>query len=377
MRAEDETALPPLKAREDIQKILLSTPTRFTGEFLSPDVIVTHAWPPLYTGRQDWLRHQGSPLGRTALVLSFRTPPPTKAPGVIVPNYEAAGELVASVLSLLFGKRFDSHGPLEMSGHFGVPDLTLFNSPTDPTLPHNAEKVRADHPIPLVLSEIARILPLIVESQIDQRSGAAFHSAAKFYRQALTSIEDDPEVAYLHLITAGEIISGRIPFDEDQHFDDDLSEALRLIESEMPEGKRISNLLRSRLRGIKRRFVSTIVSMVDDQFFERREAAHHFCALRRDDFRMRVAAAYDLRSQYVHTGYAFGRWITLRHQNSEIQAGEPIVPDRNMQKVLYRAPLFGGLERIIRYVLLNFAVSLGADLKNIDYKKEDKDISLS
>lgn len=39
--------------------------------------------------------------------------------------------------------------------------------------------------------------------------------------------------------------------------------------------------------------------------------------------------------------------------------GKPIVPDKEMAKVLALAPLFSGLERVIRYVLLTFAAELG------------------
>jgi len=35
------------------------------------------------------------------------------------------------------------------------------------------------------------------------------------------------------------------------------------------------------------------------------------------------------------------------------------VPDKEMAKVLALAPLFSGLERVIRYVLLTFAAELG------------------
>lgn len=350
---------------DEVQKILLSTPARFTGEFRHEDLVLTHAWPPLFRGRRDWLRHQESPIGRTAFVLSFRTKPVRKAPGVVVPNYEIAGDFVASALSVLFGKRFDAHGPLEMSGHFGVPDMRLFGAPVDPRLPYMSGRARVDFPVPLEMSQARRIQALLLSEDGGDRKTNTFHGAAAFYRRALQAIEDDPEVAYLHLITAGEIISNSVAFDPAKHLDDDIRAALSQVASGMPDGDRLERILLARLRGIKRRFVDAITSLIDDDFFARNETVHGFGGMPREDFARRIAAAYDLRSQHVHTGYDFGRWIAPSGHGEEVQLGKPVVPDKEMAKVLARAPLFAGLERVLRYSILNFGRQLGLNLEGL------------
>ena len=71
---------------------------------------------------------------------------------------------------------------------------------------------------------------------------------------------------------------------------------------------------------------------------------------------------YDLRSRYVHTGEALGGWIGPRFGNAERQVGQPVVPDRQMARILSRAPTFIGLERLTRLVLLRCAERLGAEL---------------
>jgi len=361
-RPSDHDLLP----REDVQKILLSTPAHFTGDFRSPRMVVSHAWPPMYNNGPNWLRFQGSAIGRTAVMISFRTAPPAEAkPGVVVPNYEPFGETMAALLSLLYGKRFDTHGPTEMSGSFGVPDLTLFGAPIDPSFPSNSRNPRSDYPVPLELGEVGRIAALIFAEPADPKKAAAFHSAAKFYRRALVALEDDPEIAYLHLITAGEILSERSPFVEARHLDHRIIAALDRIEKELKDGTKVAGLFRGQLRGIKRRFVDTIASLVDDPFFDRREAGHESGALKKSDFRERIGAAYDLRSRFLHTGYGFGTWIGFRYENSEIQLGQPVVSDNEMAKILYRAPMLAGLERILRYALLSFAGELGADLSGL------------
>jgi len=356
-----------LLPREDVHKLLLSTPAHFVGEFRSPHLVVTHAWPPMHGGGRNWLRYQGSAIGRTAVTIAFRTAPPEeRKPGVVVPNYEPFGETMAAVLSLLYGKRFDTHGPTEMSGRFGIPDLALFGAPLSSTLPCHSQALRADHPVPLMFDETRRVTALIFGDHSDQKRAAAFHSAAKFYRRALIAIEDDPEIAYLHLITAGEILSERTPFVDAKHLDPRVLAALQRIETELPDGTKLARLFRGQLRGIKRRFVDTIASLVDDQFFERRESTIDWGALRKKDFRDRVAAAYDLRSRFLHTGYGFGRWVSFWHENAEIQMGQPVVPDKEMSKILYKAPALIGLERFMRYALLNFAAELGADLSGLE-----------
>lgn len=355
---------PTLRANQFVQKILLSSPAHFIGEFDTPNLLISHARPPFHTGAPRWFNVQGDSLNRTAILLSFHTPAaPDEAPGAIVPNYESAGEIVASTLSVLYGKRFDVHGPLEMSGLFGVPDLSTFNNPCSPLLRHNNSDPRVDRAIPLNLGETKRVANLIFAASQSERV-TGFFSAAKFYRRALLSIENDPESAYLHLITAGEIVSNLHVVRESDALDDVAKAILARIENEMADGPKIANILRGRLRGIKRRFVNVVLDLVDDSFFERREARDDFGSFDKNSFGKRIAAAYDLRSKFVHTGYPFGRWVNLQMNNFEIQVGRPVVPDKEMAEILARAPLFSGLERVMRYVLLTFAAELGAEVKS-------------
>lgn len=356
----DEISLRP---NDHIQKLLLSTPAQFVGEFDTPNLLITHAWPPIDTGRPRWFSGRSDSLSRTAIVLAFRTPePPPPTAGAVVPNYENAGEIVSSALSVLFGKRFDSHGPFEMTGRFGMPELSTFTAPCEPHFKHNNGQPRADRAIPLNFSEVGRIAPLLWDSQEDPRL-AAFHAAARFYRRALMAVEGDPESAYLNLITAGEIVSNFHDLRESEILDSEALHVLSRIEKEMPDGVRVTKFLRSRLRGIKRRFVAAISEKIDVSFFDRMEARDQWAALKKEDFKERIGAAYDLRSRFVHSGYPFGSWISFQMNWHEIPLGKPTIPDNEMAAVLTKAPLFSGLERIIRYVILTFAAELGAKVE--------------
>lgn len=294
-------------------------------------------------------------------MLAFLTLPlPERKVGVVLPNYELGGDIVAAALSVLFGKRFDCHGPFEMSGFFGMPDVSGFTAPCDPHLSHNNLSPRANRGFPLNFEEARRILKLLT-SEGDHPRITAFHSAARFYNKALASVESDPEGAYLNLVTAGEIVASFHKTTESEALDREAVAALESIRAKHPEGERLAKFLRSRLLGIKRGFVNAITSMVDDEFFEASDAPG-LGELKKDDFQKRIGAAYDLRSRFVHSGSPFGMWIRPSSRSYETQMGRPVVANKDMASALALAPLFVGLERVIRYVLLSFAAELGADV---------------
>lgn len=358
----NHTGIMSLKPSETVQKLLLSTTSHFVGEYETEGLLLTHAWPRMH-GRMGFLRWEPSPISRGAFVLTFKTEAYTKKAGVVVPNYEPTGDFVCALLSVLFGKRFDSHGPLEMSGMFGLPDITQFGEYCDPRLPHNTHTPRADIGVPLNLVELGRFAPLLEWNDTSDDRAGVFFGASRFYLRALQAAEIDPEVAYLHLITAGEILSNAHGQDPLELLDEEAKAVLERIRAEMKGGSRVANFVRSRLRQIRRRFTASICTYVDQDFFAQREAGHELEALQEDQFEAAIGAAYDLRSRYVHTGVPFGGWIRTGRNNAERQVGRPVVNDPEMAEILALAPTFQGLERVMRYALLRFAETMGADLR--------------
>src|SRR5450432_312984 len=127
-----------LRPQDTVQKLLISTTSRLVGEFERSGLLLTHSSPEFHwTG-------QGA---RNALMCVFTTPPIEPKAGVIVPNYSATGDLVCAWLAVLFGKRFDNHGAVEMSGSYMLPDLRIFGQTWVSKLPQNSESVRVDGPI--------------------------------------------------------------------------------------------------------------------------------------------------------------------------------------------------------------------------------------
>lgn len=358
-----DDAATSLHPSRNVQKFFISTPAHFVGEFQTRDLLISHAWPIFGSSKPAWFGNFNDSLSRTIIAVAYRTPKDLdKKPHLNTPLYEGGGETVASALSVLFGKRFDSHGPFEMSGFFGFPDTSTFALPCETRLRHNDGRPRANCSVPLDFSEIHRIEKLLTGSTKNQKL-VAFFTAARFYRRSLMTFDVDPESAYLNLITAGEIVASFHEIPEAKILDSEACTVLEQITKEMNNGARLANFLRGRLRGIKRRFVFSLSNMVDESFFDRREAEWELGSFKKEDFSKRIGAAYDLRSRFVHSGYPFGSWIKLHMDRSEVPVGEPIVPDREMAKALGKAPLFNGLERVIRYALLHFAAQLGADLE--------------
>ena len=93
-----------LKVPETIQRILISSTSRFIAEYEAEGIFITHAWPGFRNDGAHVRLNEG-PMSRSAYMVSFVTPELQKAAGVIIPNYENVGEWLCSLLSLLYGKR--------------------------------------------------------------------------------------------------------------------------------------------------------------------------------------------------------------------------------------------------------------------------------
>lgn len=97
---------------------------------------------------------------RSVFALVFRTDPSEQGK-LIIPQYDSTAEQMCAYLSLFYGKRFDTHGAIENSGLFGLPDLRALDLYCDPRLPQNGNAVRCDLGFPLELKHFEQMLPLL------------------------------------------------------------------------------------------------------------------------------------------------------------------------------------------------------------------------
>lgn len=343
-----------LRPPETIQKLLISTTSRLLGEFESDLLLVDHAWRDFHYRRLEMTLTEG-PLSRSTYVVAFETESHSKEVGSMLPNYAWVGDVICIYMSILYGKRFDSHGLIEGAGMFQVPDYSLFQSLIQPRLPQNSHDPRRDITIPLNLVEIAKIEPLL-RPGLDERFMTFLQAAGRFYLQALQNFEERPDVAYLNLITAGEVLSNYYSYDKDELLDEQAKNILHQIAAASDNGPELAKQIKGRMFQVKRRFIRAIENLLTDPFFVESEVKQDFLRLKKEDIQDRLGAAYDLRSQHVHSGRPFGKWVSLMlgGDPSEVQIGIPVIGDKSFEKVLAKAPTYFGLERIIRYCLLRF-----------------------
>lgn len=346
-----------------IQKALISTTSRLVGDYETANMMLDHAWPD-FRSIHNIDSFQPGANSRSAYICVFRTHDSYQTKMSARSDHSNACEELVAYLSLLFGKRFDTHGMIENAGFYNVPSIAGLGETTNPNLPHNTHTARAHFSVPLNLTEVSRIEPIFDPTKLDSKFRNAFSGCCKFYAQALRSFERFPEVSYLHLITAGEIFSNVVEFEPGRLQDEATRTYLHEIRVSLPNGEKIERHFQKMLRQVKKRFVHALCSSLGDGFFDGSETQNDKWKLRPENIEKVVGAAYDLRSHYVHSGATFGSWVSLRAAgtSNEIMVGKPLMEDKTLQKVIANAPTFIGLERIIRACLLQYAKSNGAYL---------------
>ena len=347
-----------LKPDETVQKALISTTSRMVGEYENKGIVITHAWPNVYDSSATFRMFE-TPLSRSGFIIAFETPPIEKRPGVIIPNYTPRGENICAYLSVLFGKRFDCHGLVEGTGFYQIPDLTAYTRICDPKLPFNSHEERNCFPVSLKIDQFSLIERVFTDTTIDATLMPRLNAICKFYMQALQNAEYNPEVAYLHLITAGEILSSFFEYSKEEILDEITVADLDIIKNNIKDGDKIAKRMRKRFTAVKKSFVKSLCSLLDDSFYMTAGSEKKFVHFKSENIDKNIGAAYDLRSRYVHTGVSFGMWIGTSRDHDDLRSGKPVVGDAEFAEILQKAPKFTGLERLMRYCILKFMSSHG------------------
>jgi hypothetical protein len=339
---------------------LLSSPTHFVGECLSEHFLLTHAWPS--SGRRGiFATNPNDPTYRNFFTVAFSDEQRKREEGKfrVVPTYEYVADVFCVFLSLLFGKRFDSHGCLQRGEHYGLPmvapaqaiDLpqwSLFNSKSRKDVGFELNFAEVKH-IASILDSVFK--EIVSDEPVGEKTELAF-ATGKFYWQALHQVSADPEVAFLNLVTAGEVLSSGFAFTDDELFDDETRNVLNTIK--VQAGQDIHDRVKGRMYQVRRKFRLTLSRLLNDDFFSGAESQDKWCILTKEKIESRINAAYDLRSRYLHTGARFGGWIQPTAHLWEVAVGQPVVEPADWKKILSTTPTFIGLERLIRFALLRF-----------------------
>lgn len=344
-----------LRSNKAITKFLISTPSRFVGESVSEQHILTHAYEnhrlEIYTPNLNESSY------RQYLELTISTPE-YQWDTIIVPDYTHAAETYCILLSVLFGKRFDSHGLLLQHGRSYVPSLRFDIERYNKTLTFNSLNERCDFRLELNLQNFHKFMPILDAENERKKIIDSFLYAGKFYLNALREMETNPEVAFINLITSCEILAAHKNYDIDTLLDEELIMILKKIELGLDGGEKIVRQLKKRFSSIAEKFCLLITEHVDEDFFSTTESLDDNSRLKLEGFKARLKAAYNTRSKYVHAGKFMENWFSVNHlkQNEEVTSGNPVIQDRDMRQSVERSPTILGLERIVRYVLIKYLI---------------------
>ena len=341
-------------------KIALSSPAHFSGEMLTDSFWLTHAWP-LHKSNTDIL-DPSSRFHRSFFVLTFRERelPEEAEKKRQPPYYDFVGDYFCVVLSTYFGKRFDNLGFIQSNGIHCIPGI---QPPTLRKLPGAlpvTSKPRVDLGIKLELHQATPLVPILeaVFLEINEKQPVSpklelAFVAGRFYLQALQLFESDPELAFLALVNAGEVLVSGLKFAEEELYDAETRELLAEVKEKLGDAK--AEKVRGRFLQIRRRFRIGLSKLVNTAFFAGSESQEDFYRFKPEDFDTRMAAAYDLRSIFLHAGKTFGGWVTaLDYRNAEVSIGTPAYGDAEWKKLISRIPTLVGMERVIRFCLLRF-----------------------
>ena len=315
--------------------------------------MIAHAFPFSDTARM----HSGvkfNPFARNYFVVACSTGAPE--PGQFL-DVRHLGELFCLVLGVFYGKRFHNHGSLEENGFYGLPITDEIRTTRYPETCFSNDEPRPDLEIPLDLSRFGAVSDLVFAPT--ERWWPTFRAAGVHYLEAIRSFDYQPEIAYLHLVTAGEILGYYYEYPDEALYDDALLGLLRQVGDD-PKYENYIDRIRKLAYQVKRRFTITLARLLNEDFFAVRQSSEPECALDSKSISARLGAAYDLRSQYLHTGASFARWLHPFHGlNREVHLKGPRLKGTDIDRLAQKAPTFEGLERLMRYCILRFAHTNG------------------
>ncbi|OUB82049.1 hypothetical protein BK784_38920 [Bacillus thuringiensis serovar medellin] len=346
-----------VQLNEEIHKVIVSTPARFVGSYMSEDIAVNIS----FAGKEKlFFDTTENPNSRTFLVITFRY---VHDGSMVLKDLSGYGDFVCSILSLLYGKEFKNHGFLESYGVHRTPNLALSSNEYYYQPQYNFQ-LRKDLSIPLDLSCIKLIEPLFLDNELSDSFRQMIIAVGKFYNRALSIFPTQPELAFLDLITCGEIISNfnEEQYTEEQLYDENLLKNFERILN-LEHGDRIVRDLKNRLFQVKRKFYYSLIELLNENFYENTEVIQGLGKITKDTIEKNIKSAYDLRSLYVHTGLEFGDHIKpIRQFQNEIVMGEVTPSVQRAKNALNNTLTFTGLERIIRYALLKLIHNNGVKI---------------
>ena len=261
------------------------------------------------------------------------------------------------LFSVFFGKVFYDHGLLESKGIHFVPNIENSTNIYYELAPFNSSSREDAHDILewQALSKIDTFFSNEFLTSISKRTNV-FLVAARHYWLSLNQVISEPDIAYINLVTAAEVLSSNFVFDDGELFDSKTLKMFEEIEQKLDDGNSKLKEIKNRFLQIKRKYWLTIQSLIDDAFFT--YSPYRGKKICKDNLGKLVKNAYDLRSGYLHSGEEFGQYTVVGPDLSD-EYGNPYSDglSKNLVKLLKKSPRYMGMEKIIHYCLYNFLIS--------------------
>lgn len=275
---------------------------------------------------------------------------------------------INSWVSVIFGKAVTGHHFWQINNEVVSPITVPKGKIWNRELPFYSDNPRIEHPFSTDLASLN-----LLEDVVFNTSPPAMqlHSAAEFYAIALRQWVDEPEHAYVNMVTAGECLSGLTHYDWGELADSNAQEVIAALQLTQ-DGERLANLYRNQSRFIGERFVRTLLMDVPESVFTDVEyATDTRCRLTRETIQPALKKAYALRSKFVHTGSTFGVYTSIVAARGKAELWHDFEKDAvplghsetvaavpsDMLKVIRKAVTFIGLERLVRRALIFYLKS--------------------
>lgn len=345
----------PAKPDPTVNKLLFSSPMQFYGMFDNENFYIHHAFSGL---SNEHLRSQQKAIhlaNRHYYVLLFQGEPTEKIGNTDRLNdYSPFANTILATFSVFFGKPFYSHGLIERCGLFHAPDMIWQQPLGDISLPPFTDNPRKNAGLPLNFTECKTMLALCDNSSnCGEKVAKLFHMGAHLYLRALKSYHQDPDSAYLDLVSCGEIISAffaKVKYSDKQLFSEEILKTFEHLKGKGVE-TRFINLIRSQNRSIKKRFVLAINGLLNSRFFQNHETMDQPSSVPKNRIEDLLERTYDLRSERTHTGLDIRTYVKPFAGDELARHGTG--HKTRDTKYSMQCLSFTGLERITRFALLS------------------------
>jgi len=362
----------------NIHKFLISAPCYFVGEYKSSFIDIESVLPSKESSFRIWDNIHPSPYSRNFLMLKFNADEPDDNEIKNFFSYILPKRLCI-LLAVFYGKCITEYGFIESGGKYWMPEIANIGPNRYYYIPPFNQLARKDlgdltispsgwH----LLDKISLLQTLLGILQDNCEFNDIFFTAGSFYLHSLQTVNVEPEIAYIDLISCGEVLSNYdgFNFNENELLPEELLEQFGKLESKCGDILNVQSF-KNYFRSIKRRFVMTLTGLLNNYYFENENndlpadkyiKREYLNRISKERAQQHIKYSYDLRSLYIHAGKAFAQYIIpFQNMISETRIGEVTndVGDSEYRKIVNNSLTYVGLERLTRFCLLRFIHKFG------------------